>query len=154
MTEDLHKTVFVPFLPQEAFHLFVSAIGEWWPLSKDTLSGDQPDQRGISLVIEPHAGGHMFELMKDGSHKNWADVMRYKPGEDLLLCWRKGRPVAQMTEVEVVFTPAGSSTKIDLCHRCFKRFGDEADALQKHYDLAWTKILEGFISYCATHQAA
>lgn len=154
MTEDIHKTLFVPFMPQEAFHLFANCIGEWWPFQTHSLADRAKGERTVGAVIETHAGGHFYEVLSDGRKCNWGDVMRYKEGEDLLLAWKLNRPVAQMTEVEVIFSPAGDRTKLDLFHRHFKRFGDKADEMQKNYDKGWSYVLENFLSYCATHQAA
>ncbi|MES2905876.1 MAG: hypothetical protein V4691_02425 [Pseudomonadota bacterium] len=154
MDTDIHKTVFVPWMPQEAFHLFVNCIGEWWPLDTHSLADKQKGERATNIVIEPHAGSPFYEVLADGQHKKWGDVLRYKQGEDLLLSWRLCGPVAQETEVEVIFSTAGAQTKIDLFHRHFKRFGEKAAEKQDCYDKGWDGVLAKFISFSKTHLAA
>lgn len=154
MENDLHKTVFIPWMPQEAFHLFANCIGEWWPLETHSLADKSKGERAVSVVIEPHPGAPFYEVLADGRHLKWGDILRYKHGEDLLLSWRLGRPVEQETEVEIIFSPAGAQTKIDLCHRHFKRFGPQAASMKTRYDKGWDNVLSLFVGFAKTHLAA
>ncbi len=150
----LHKTVFVPWLPQEAFHIFTSCIGEWWPLKTHSLADKAKGEQANSIVIEPHAGARFYEVLADGQHRDWGIVLAYKPGEVLRLCWQMGKPMTQSTEIEIIFSPAGTQTKVDLIHRHWERLGDEGEEKKKQYNTGWDYVLSEFVSFAKTHEAA
>lgn len=154
MDNELHKTVFVPFLPQEAFHIFVNCIGEWWPLHSHTLADKDKGERSVAALIEPHDNGRIYETLQNGQQREWGKVVKYKLGEFVSLDWQVGCPDGEATEVEVIFSPAGPQTKIDLFHRHWERFGDKAETMKDEYDKGWNDVLHNFISYAATHEAA
>jgi uncharacterized protein YndB with AHSA1/START domain len=155
MDTGIHKTFFVPWQPQEAFHLFVNCIGDWWPLETHTLAKKDKGEHAVSVVIEPHKGARFYEVLSDGhTHIDWGEVLNYVPGEFIILKWQLGRPEAQATQLEVIFSPAGTQTKIDLLHKQWEKFGDEAAAMQKKYESGWDAVLARFVTFAKTHEAA
>lgn len=155
LTNSIHKTLFVPWLPQEAFHMFTNQIGEWWPLATHSLADKNKGEQATSAIIEPHAGGKVYEVLADGhTHKSWGEVLKYVPGQLLTLKWRVNCSGNQATEWEVIFSPAGQQTKIDLLHRGWESFGAEAEDMKQKYDKGWDFVLAQFISFAKTHEAA
>src|SRR5262245_47261466 len=148
MDNGIHKTFFVPWPPQEAFHLFANCIGDWWPLDTHTLAKTEKGEHSISVTIEPHTGARCYEVLSDGHTQiDWGEVLRYVSGQFITLSWQLGRPIEQATEVEVVFSPAGAQTKIDLLHRHWEKFGSEAEAMQKKYEAGWDFVLARFVAF-------
>jgi uncharacterized protein YndB with AHSA1/START domain len=155
MDSGVHKTLFVPWLPQEAFHLFANCISDWWPLETHSLAKKENGEHASAIVIEPHRGGRFYEVLQDGhSRHDWGEVLAYTPGELLTLSWQLGRPITQATEVEVIFSPAGTQTKIDLLHRHWEKLGLEAAEMEKKYSAGWDAVLARFVSFAKTHEAA
>ena len=66
MTDPIVKTVTVPVSPDKAFARFTSQIMRWWPVGKHSVSAGQ-GQSAKDVVIEPHAGGAVYEIMHDGA---------------------------------------------------------------------------------------
>lgn len=127
-----------------AFKVFTS--GQWWP-KQHTLLG-APRQE---IVMEPVAGGRWFERGVDGSECDWGKVLVWAPPARLVLGWQinghfQFDPSAT-TEVEITFIAEGpQTTRVELEHRYFERFGDTADALRKGVDTpeGWGGVLRAF----------
>jgi hypothetical protein len=49
----VHESVHVGCPIEEAFALFTTGMGEWWPLDKASYGGD----RAKDIFLEPHVGG-------------------------------------------------------------------------------------------------
>lgn len=155
MDNGVHKTFFVPWPPQEAFHIFANCIGDWWPLETHSLANKDKGEHATAVVIEPHEGARFYEVLSDGHTRiDWGEVQKYIPGQLLTLNWKVGCAPEQATEVEVIFSPAGTQTKIDLLHRHWEKFGPKAEEMQKKYEAGWDVVLARFISFAKTHEAA
>jgi uncharacterized protein YndB with AHSA1/START domain len=126
----VRKSVFVEAPPERAFDVFTSGIGSWWP--KTHKIGDVDLDRP---VIEPRAGGRWYQLNVDGSECDVGQVAVWEPPARLVLIWQLTPDFAYdpnlVTEVELLFTPEGDGTRVDLEHRDLERMGDKAEAMRE-----------------------
>lgn len=125
----VRKSIFVAAPPDHAFEVFSSGIGRWWPKTHKIGQADLDRP-----VIEPREGGRWYELDVDGSECEIGKVLIWEPPSRLVLIWQltpefKYDPDL-VTEVEVLFTPEGAGTRVDLEHRDLERMGDKADAMR------------------------
>ena len=132
--------------PAQAFDIFLSRIGEWWP---GKTIGEKPF---VSITIEPHQGGRWYETDEDGTDTHWGKVLAWEPPGRALLAWelnsRFEHDPTVLTEVEILFTPlADGGTKIALEHRNLERFGDDAARIAGMIGEGWPEKLAGFASF-------
>lgn len=103
------------------------------------------EQRSESVHIEPRVGGQLIETHSGGEQAVWGTILVWDPPNRLLLTWHPGRSSDGATEVEVVFTPHGSETRVVLEHRGWDRRPD-ARAARDEYDQGWVGVLDQFRS--------
>jgi uncharacterized protein YndB with AHSA1/START domain len=129
----VRKSIRVEASPEHAFEVFTSGIGRWWPKSHKIGSADLDRP-----VIEPRAGGRWYELDVDGSECEIGKVLAWDPPARLLLAWQLNAhwqfDPDLVTEVEVLFTPDGSGTRVDLEHRHLERLGETAEGFREAID--------------------
>ena len=124
----VQRDVTVETTPERAFAIFTERFDSWWPRGHRIGTGELEE-----VVIEPRLGGRWYERSSDGSECVWGEVLAWDPPRRLVLSWHldgdwKLGPEA--SEIEVRFTPAGSSTRVELEHRHFERHGATADAVR------------------------
>jgi uncharacterized protein YndB with AHSA1/START domain len=106
-------------------------------------------------VIEPKAGGRWYEIDVDGSECELGKVAVWEPPSRLVLIWQLTPEFAYdpdlITEVEVLFTPEGNGTRVDLEHRDLERMGDGAEAMREAVSGpgGWPAILQLFADEAA-----
>ena len=126
----VRKSVFVSASPERAFEVFTAGIGRWWPKTHKIGRADLDRP-----IIEPREGGRWYELDVDGSECEIGKVAVWDPPVRLLLIWQLTPDFAYhpdlVTEVEVLFTPEGDGTRVDLEHRDLERMGDKAAAMRE-----------------------
>ncbi|WP_052119923.1 SRPBCC family protein [Inquilinus limosus] len=135
--------------PDRAFGIFTGELGRWWPLAY-TYAGAELD----TAVIEPRAGGLWFERDHAGRETAWGEVRAWEPPSRLVLSFavgadRQPEPEARASEVEILFLPEGSGTRVELEHRDFERHGDGAGKLRDGMasPQGWALILADFARY-------
>ncbi len=126
-------TVLVQVAPEEAFRVFTEEIDLWWRRGLRYRIG-----RGRSvLCVEPRLGGRLFETFeRDGEERvvQTGQVTTWDPPRRLVLSWRAVNfAPSESTEVEVIFAPSPSGTRVTLHHRGWSRI--RADHPARH-DLA------------------
>jgi len=139
----VRKTIHVNASPERAFDTFTNGIGRWWPKSHHISKAefDRP-------VIEPHEGGRWYELGVDGSQCDIGKVLAWEPPSRLLLAWQLTPEWTYdpelITELELLFTPEGEGTRVDLEHRHFERMGERAEETRQSVDSpnGWTLMLQ------------
>jgi uncharacterized protein YndB with AHSA1/START domain len=109
-------------------------------------------------VLEPHAGGNIYDRGVDGSECRWARVLAFEPPHRLLFSWDIS-PKWQLetdpnrtSEVEIRFTELGpSSTRVRLEHRHLERHGDgwEAERDSVSGDEGWPLYLSRYAEVVA-----
>ena len=111
-------TVLVEVPPDIAFRVFTEEIDQWWRRGlKYRVSGKG---RGI-LHLEGRVGGRLFESVesKNGTRViESGSVLAWDPPRRLLLEWRAVNfAPSEKTEVEVLFDPSPSGTRVTVTHR-------------------------------------
>jgi uncharacterized protein YndB with AHSA1/START domain len=148
----VRKSIFVNAPQDRAFNVFTNGIGRWWP--KTHKIGQADVDRPI---IEPSVGGRWYELDVDGSECEIGKVSVWDPPARLVLIWQltpefKYDPDL-VTEVEVLFTPEGAGTRVELEHRDLERMGEKADAMRKTVSGpgGWPALLQLFADEAEIH---
>jgi uncharacterized protein YndB with AHSA1/START domain len=139
----VRTSIFVNAPQSIAFEVFTAGIGGWWPKTHKTGTADLDRP-----VIEPGEGGRWYELDVDGSECEIGKVAAWEPPSRLVLIWQLTPEFAYdpdlVTEVEVLFTPDGDGTRVDLEHRDLERMGEKAEAMRETISGpgGWPALLE------------
>ena len=141
--EDLtvRKSVGVSLSPEQAFELFTERKPEWWPYESHAASGKKPEE----VVWEPRVGGRVYDRLSGGRENQWATVLAWEPPHRVVIEWNVN-PANPATELEVRFTPEGDGTRVDLEHRGWERYGDEAAETFASYNGGWDTVLKPFVA--------
>ena len=144
--EPVVKTVTVGLDIERAFALFTEGMGRWWPLQTHGVAADTHGGRidPVSVVFEGREGGRIYETLSDGSEADWGRVLVWERPARVAFTWKPNLTNSPETEVEVRFTAAGDDTQVELEHRGWERFGDEAADRRAGYDAGWPGVLELF----------
>jgi uncharacterized protein YndB with AHSA1/START domain len=158
-------TVSVAVPPSEAFRIFTDEIDQWWrrgPRFRNTR-GD----RGM-LCIEPRVGGRVFESLDGGAgvHGNTpatvveiGTVSVWEPARRLVFSWRASNfAPTESTEVEVLFEPSPSGTRLTVTHRGWRalradhpvRHGEEVAAFIRRMGTWWGDLLTSLREHAAS----
>lgn len=136
------KSIQVAASPATAFRVFTD-MNLWWPLATHKIGASDAKQ----AVIEPRVGGRWFERGADGAECEWGKVLAWDPPRRLVLSWEISadwRADSSIhTEIEVVFTPSGTGTRVDLEHRHLDAYGPAAETMRGVFDSegGWTGLL-------------
>jgi uncharacterized protein YndB with AHSA1/START domain len=146
-------SVLVEAPAERAFKVFTEDIGRWWPAEHHLQSGF------ARMVLEPHVGGHIYDIATDGSECRWARVLVYEPPVRVVFSWainpqwQLETDPGRTSEVEVRFveeTPA--RTRVELEHRHLDRHGDGWEVLRDAFGSpeGWLSELKSFASLAAS----
>jgi len=109
----------------KAFEVFTTDMAGWWPPEHHILQG--PLQ---TMVLEPRAGGRIYDVGTDGSQCQWARVLVFDPPHrlvfswDISLAWQVETDASATSEVEVQFiAESDTRTRVELEHRHLDRHG-------------------------------
>jgi uncharacterized protein YndB with AHSA1/START domain len=138
----VQRDITVDTTPERAFAVFTERFDSWWPRGHRIGTGELEE-----VVIEPRLGGRWFERSSDGSECVWGEVLAWEPPHRLMLSWHldgEWKLGPEGSEIEVRFTPVGSSTRVELEHRHFERHGATGDALREAVagEGGWETLLE------------
>lgn len=134
------KTIVVSCLPERAFALWTEQIGSWWPLRTHSVFHDD----AVELVFEPKLGGQVYEVSSTGERNVWSTVLAWDPPSRIVLTWSPDRDQSVQTELELRFTAEGLGTRVQLIHRGWERWGEQAQSYRDGYDSGWAGVLERF----------
>lgn len=109
-----------------AFEVFTTEFDRIKPREHNLL-----DEQIAETVLEPWAGGRLFDRGVSGAECHWGRVLDCEPPHRLVLAWNI-TPHWQLetdpdhySEVEVTFTEiTDAQTRVDLAHRHLDRHGD------------------------------
>ena len=135
--EAVRKSLVVNCSPERAFEVFTREVGSWWPLQTYAIGEDITE-----VVWEEHIGGRIFERHGDGSEGEWGRVVAWEPPARFVMSWYPGKDDSQATELEVRFTAEGDGTRVDLEHRGWEIFAEEAQETRNNYDSGWPTVLD------------
>jgi uncharacterized protein YndB with AHSA1/START domain len=147
--EPVRRSIEVELPAAEAFALYTEEMGEWWPKSHHIGKAEF-----VTVVVEPKAGGRVYEVSPDGTECDWGKVLEWDPPRRLVTSWHLDgdwtfhADPARASEVVVSFVPMGEgATRVELEHRHFERH-DHAAALAEGVGSpgGWTLVLEGYVA--------
>jgi uncharacterized protein YndB with AHSA1/START domain len=148
--EPVRRSVSVKTGVEESFRIFTARISEWWPKSRFSISGERTER----VVLDPKAGGDVYEIRDDGQSFPWGKVLVWEPPARLVLSWHPGSDPASATEVELRFTAEGAGTKVDLEHRDWTKLGERAAVVRESYQGGWATVLDAhFVPACEPGRA-
>jgi uncharacterized protein YndB with AHSA1/START domain len=138
-------TVSVPV--EQAFQVFTSSFGTWWPREYHIGQAEMAD-----AILEPKEGGRWYERGADGSECDWGRVLVWEPPQRLVVTWQiNGQwqydpDPGHASEIEVRFTSEGpEQTAVELEHRLLHRLaGGQAIRDVILSGGGWAAILELF----------
>jgi uncharacterized protein YndB with AHSA1/START domain len=127
--------------PDRAFDVWTADIDRWWP-SDHTVTGTDD----LSIVLEPRAGGRIFERTPGGIEHDWGEVTIWEPGRRLGYLWHLRRDRADATEVEIRFAAAGGDrTRVDIEHRGWEVLGAEGETWRDRNRGGWATLLPWYV---------
>jgi uncharacterized protein YndB with AHSA1/START domain len=137
----VRKSVVVDCSPEFAFELFTERLHTWWPFETHKPGDDMP----VSATFEPRAGGRVYHTTADGKELEWATVLVWEPPSRFVVDWHVS-PGQPSTELEVRFLPEGDGTRVELEHRGWERYGEEAAETYASYNGGWDTVLKPFVA--------
>jgi uncharacterized protein YndB with AHSA1/START domain len=141
----VRKSIRVNATPAQAFEVFTSGLGRWWP--RDIGIGKLPMK---AAVMETRLGGRWYELAEDGTQTNIGKVIVWEPPQRFVVTWEinsQWKPDTTVSsEVEVQFMPDGANaTRVELEHRKFEQLGAEGgESVRTAVDGGWPTMLQRF----------
>lgn len=130
------KTVTVKCKPADAFRIFTSDIGRWYPL--DTYSV----RPAVDCRFEKHQGGRLYEIGPDGTETLWAYVLEWNPPESLALAWQARVTDEETQRIDITFIPVDGGTQVQLVHTGWENIKVEPAEWRDRYNGGWNAILE------------
>jgi uncharacterized protein YndB with AHSA1/START domain len=145
MIEPLRLSFDVECPVDHAFDVWTQRIEQWWPAGHSVTG-----ERGVAVVLEPRAGGRIFERTSSGAEHDWGEVIVWEPPTRLSYLWHLRRDRADATEVEITFTAREpTSTRVDIEHRGWERLGAEGPQWRDANRGGWASLLPHFAAACA-----
>jgi uncharacterized protein YndB with AHSA1/START domain len=130
---------------EHAFDVWTAGIDRWWP-TDHTASG----LTGTRVVLEPRAGGRIFERTPSGDEHDWGEVTIWEPPSRLGYLWHLRRDRADATQVEIRFVAAGAdTTRVEIEHRGWERLGANGEELRDRNRGGWATLLPHFVAAAA-----
>jgi len=133
---------------ERAFRVFTEQMDRIKPREHNLLAVDVEE-----TVVEPRAGGRIYDRGVDGSECEWATVTSFEPPERFVFSWNIGTTwqletdPARRSEVEVRFVAEGDQrTRVELEHRHLDRHGEGWEGAREGVDSAdgWPLYLQRF----------
>jgi len=141
---------------EKAFSVFTDGMATWWPPEHHILEAELAE-----MVVEPRAGGRIYDRGVDGSECSWARVLAYEPPNrfvfswDINLQWKIETDPEKASEVEVRFiAEAPDRTRVELEHRDIERHGDGWERMRDAVGSpeGWQVGLDRFAEVARSHQ--
>ena len=66
MIEPIRRSITVHRAPEDAFRLFTTEMGTWWPLDTHGRSDADRGEKTERLVFEDRQGGRIYEVLSTG----------------------------------------------------------------------------------------
>lgn len=151
--EPVVKSVHVPSPPARAFTLFTTRMGRWWPRAHHLGSTAL-----IDVVLEPEVGGRLYSQHEGGQLIVFGHVLAWEPPALLRFTWEISADwkadASLASQVEVLFVPAGSETRMELTHSHFEMLGAQAGArMRDDVDRGWPQLLKQYFDFLMQSQA-
>jgi uncharacterized protein YndB with AHSA1/START domain len=144
--EPLQDMVTVDLAPDDAFQLFTTGFGSWWPAE---FSWSQPELLQ-SIGMDCRQGGMLFETGPHGFRIDWGRITSWNPSSSLRFLWQISAdrvPVPDPNEASVVtvtFTPTDEGARVEVTHDEWGRHGDGAQTYRDGFKQAWPMALDRY----------
>jgi uncharacterized protein YndB with AHSA1/START domain len=151
VTTPVRTSIVVDASKERAFQAFTAEMASWWPADHHIQQGELSE-----MVVEPRAGGRIYDRDVDGTECTWAHVLAYEPPDrftfswDINLRWQIETDPEKTSEVEVRFVAEGDTrTRVELEHRALERHGDGWEAMRDAVGSpgGWGRGLGSFATY-------
>ena len=120
-----------------AFEVWTSRIALWWPRDHTVSAEDD-----LTVVLEGHCGGRIFERRSDGIEHDWGVVTIWEPPTRLAYTWHLKRDPSDATDVEIRFIPIGEvATQVEIEHRGWERLGADGESWRLRNQGGWSTLL-------------
>lgn len=129
--------------PEHAFDVWTRRIGLWWPRGH-SVSGDP----GLSVEIEPRAGGRVVERTPAGAEHVWGEVTAWEPPDRLAYLWHIYEARPEATDVEVTLAPDHGGTLVTVTHTGWERLAATRPEVRGRNESAWSRVLPHFATAC------
>jgi len=127
-----------------AFATWTERCASWWP-SAHTIS------RGpAAILLEPRAGGRIFERAPDGTEHDWGSVVEWEPPRRIAYRWHLFFDPSEATDLQVTFRPAGAGRiVVRIAQSGWERLGDAGPARRTRTGQVWQELTGAFRTACA-----
>jgi uncharacterized protein YndB with AHSA1/START domain len=138
---------------ERAFKVFTEDFDRIKPREHNMLGVDIQE-----TVLEPLAGGRIFDRGVDGSECHWARVLAFEPPDRLVFSWdisprwQIETDLEKSSEVEVRFiAETAERTRVELEHRHLDRHGDGWESARDGVagDQGWPLYLKRYAEVAA-----
>ena len=120
-----------------AFEVYTRDIASWWPTESHSVALENVRD----VVFEAKVDGRIFETANDGAEHLWGTVLECEPPTHLRYQWHPGRdPQEVYTEVEVTIVDLGETSRFELVHTGFEKYGESAAAIRNDYVSGWQLV--------------
>jgi uncharacterized protein YndB with AHSA1/START domain len=154
----VRSEVVVDAAQDRAFKLFTEQFDKIKPREHNMLGVDIAES-----VLEPRAGGRIYDRGVDGSECQWARMVAYEPPErivfawDISPSWQIETDLSHASEVEIRFiAETDDRTRVELEHRHLDRHGDGWEGVRAGVegDAGWPLYLARFADAVAATASA
>jgi hypothetical protein len=136
----LVRKITIPVGQDAAFRRFTEGLAAWWPMKTHSVGQEQT----TDVTLEPRVGGRFYETQADGTTSDWGRLTVWDPPNRLAFTWHPGRDPEAAQNVEIAFRRVGDTTEIELTHRDWEVFGDEAGEMRDRYGSGWDGVLQRY----------
>jgi uncharacterized protein YndB with AHSA1/START domain len=123
---------------EHAWAVWAERTSLWWPATH-SVSG-APD----AVVIEPRAGGRIFERAPGGEEHDWGRVIAWEPPGRLVYSWHLRQDATDATEVEITFAAEDGGTAVRIEQRGWERLGSRGPGLRERNVRGWAGLLPAY----------
>ena len=132
--QPLEVSVDVPLAAAEAYDVFTSRFGEWWPLHKFSV-----DSKNAKTAV--FGESEIYEVLNDGTRAVWGEVTSADPGRAVAFVWHPARDASTGQRIDVSFFP----NRVVLVHREWEGVDDEQ---RTSYEKGWPFVLGEYARFC------
>jgi uncharacterized protein YndB with AHSA1/START domain len=125
-----------------AFDVWALRTSLWWPPGH-SVSG-APER----VVIEPFAGGRIFERDGAGVEHAWGEVFAWEPPRRLRYLWHLRADREDATDVEIRFAAATQGTEVTIVHSGWERLGARAGERRERNRHGSAGLLPYYVAAC------
>lgn len=101
-------------------------------------------------MIEPAAGGRIYERTPSGAEHDWGEVLAWEPPRRIKYLWHIYGDRSDASEVEITFTPDGPGTSVSIVHGGWERLGAKGPDLRERNQASWANLIPHFVAACRT----